>query len=78
MRAHVTKLAAVAAMALGLALGGGMGVGSTPLCLSQWDTLDEGSGSCNTRARVIRLETDENGEQRAGYMVGRHFVGFLP
>jgi hypothetical protein len=75
MRAHVTKLTAVAAMAVGLALGGSA-EGATPVTLPHWEGLDGAGGSGNARMEVVQLDSDRGGEARAGRMVGRSFVGF--
>ena len=77
MRAQITKLAAVATMAVGLALGIGTAA-ATPVTVPHWEGLDGAGGRGNARVARVQLTNDQDGETRAGYMVGRHFVGFLP
>ena len=75
MQAQITKLAAVATMAMGLALTA-TPAGATTVTLPAWEGLDGAGGGGNARAAVVRLNAGQDGEQEPGYMVGRHFVGF--
>ena len=71
MRAQMAKLAAVAAVAIAVAVGtvhGGDGAGFAPL----------DGGAVAEPTRVIEVGSDGDGTPRAGYMVGKHFLGFLP
>ena len=78
MKPQMTKLAAVAAIALSLAVGVGTATGATTVTRPGWEGLDGAGGSGNARKQVFRLYTDDNGTQRYGYMVGQYFVGFTP
>jgi hypothetical protein len=76
MQAQITKLAAVATMAIGLALGA-VGSAAAMTSVPCFEPLDAGGGAGNARTPVLWLNTDADGTQRYGYMVGQHFVGFL-
>ena len=77
MRTQMTKLTAVAAMAIELALGtaGATTAATSVPCAEQ---LEAGGGVGNARPTVIGVRTDGDGAPPAGYMVGRFFVGFHP
>lgn len=72
MKTQMTKLAAVVALAIALAFGtaGTTTARSTVPCTER---REAGGGK-----RVIQFSADKDGTPRAGYMVGRFFVGFLP
>ncbi len=76
MWAWMTKLTAVAVVAVGLAIGtGGAATASTAdPCM---DLPVAGDGG-NASTRGIQVNSDGAGTSRAGYIVGRFFVGFLP
>jgi hypothetical protein len=81
MRAQVTKLATVSTVAVWLMISGiATAMAEPSFDPPGWTTGMDGvaDGPGNARASVVRLDTDENGEQRAGYMVGQRFVGILP
>ena len=78
MKAQMTKLAAAAAVAIGLALGAVGSAAATTTTVPRLEPLEAGGGAGNARTRGIELGTDGDGTPRYGYMVGQHFVGFLP
>ncbi len=76
MRARMTKLAAVAVVAVGLAIGT-MGA-ATASTADPCRDLPVAGGGGSARAAMIQFSIDGDGTRRAGYAVGRFFVGFLP
>jgi hypothetical protein len=77
MKAYVTKLTTVVAMAMVLVLGStGETTAAAPIsCAKETET---GGRVDNGGTRVIEVSTDRYGTPRAGHMVGQFFVGFLP
>ena len=78
MKAQTTRLAAVAAMAIGLALGAVGSAAATTTTVPRFEPLEAGGGAGNARAALVALGTDGDGTPRYGYMVGRYFVGVRP
>jgi hypothetical protein len=72
MKTPVTKLAAVVAVAIALAFG--TAGTTTARTTVPWTERPEAGGG----KRVIQISAGKDGTPRAGYMVGRFFVGFLP
>ena len=73
MRVQMMKPVAVAAVAIAVTIGGiGAASAATVRCV---EPLEGGGGG--ERTRRIEISTDGDGTSRAGYMVGRFFVGFL-
>ena len=76
MRAQATKLAAVMAMVIGLALGT-VGATTAATSIPCIEALEIG-GAGDARTTSVRVSADGDGTPRVGYMVARSFVGFLP
>jgi hypothetical protein len=76
MKAQLTKLAAVVAMAIGLVVGT-TGATSAFTTVPWAERLVAGDAGYDGK-RMIEVSADGDGTPRAGYMVGRFFVGFLP
>jgi hypothetical protein len=73
----VTTLAAVAAMAIGVAVGT-VEATAAATSIRGVEQLEAGGGAGNARTRVIDVGTNGDVTPRAGYMVGTDFLGFLP